>query len=79
MKIVLYRKMAYSNYYITDYKSNIDYTHTNAIHLATIFDTVKDKNEINYLKNTFGFDYKAKKINDDLLKQSKDLNRIYLD
>lgn len=78
MKIVLYRKNMYSTHYITDYKSNIEYAHTNAIHLATVFDTVTQKDEIHYLKNTFGFDYKAKKVDEVLINQSKSLNRVFI-
>jgi len=78
MKIVLYRKSKYTTYYITDYQSNIEYTHTSAIHLATVFDTVEQKDEIYYLKNTFGFDYKAKKVDEVLINQSKSLNRVLI-
>ena len=78
MKITLYRKNTYTTLYITDYKSNIEYTHTSAIHLATIFDTVTQKDEIDYLKNTFGFGYKAKKVDEDLINQSKKINRVFI-
>lgn len=71
MKITLYRKHGYSKHYITDYKNNIDYTHTTVLHNATIFDTKTQKDEIYYLKNTFGFDYKAEKIDDVKIQSSK--------
>ena len=78
MKVFLYRKSRYGKYYITDYKNNIDFTHTNAIHLATAFDTTTQKDEIDYLKNTFGFDYKSEKVNDQKIQTSKALNRVYI-
>jgi len=78
MKVFLYRQSRYGKYYITDYKSNIDFTHTNAIHLATEFDTTTQKDEIDYLKNTFGFDYKSERVNDQKIQTSKALNRVYI-
>lgn len=78
MKVVLYRKNKYYKAYITDYKSNIEFTHTSAYHEATIFDTVTQKNEIDYLKNNFGFDYKASKFNEQDFMVSKNMNRVYI-
>jgi hypothetical protein len=79
MKIVLYRKNKFGIFYITDYVSNIKYTHTSAYHLATVFNTLAQKDEIDYLKNTFGFDYKASKFDVVVFEQSKNLQRIYID
>ena len=78
MKVFLYRQSRYGKYYITDYKSNIEYTHTNAVHLATEFDTTTQSDEIFYLKNTFGFDYKSEKVNIQKIETSKSLNRVYI-
>jgi len=78
MKIVLYNKNKFGKFYICDYKSNIEFTHTNAIHLATVFDTQTQKDEIDYLKNTFGFDYKVEKLNSQKIESSKSLNRVYV-
>ena len=73
MKVALYRKTRYGKYYIANYKSNIEYDMISALHEATQFDTVTQKDEIDYLKNTFGFDFKVEKI-----EQSKALNRVYI-
>lgn len=78
MKIVLYSKNKFGKFYICDYKSNIEFTHTNALHLATVFDTITQRDEIYYLKNTFGFNYKSEKVTSEKIEQSKNLNRVYL-
>ena len=78
MKVVLYQKTRYGKHYIVDYKSNIDYTHTTAYHLAHVFDTVEQRDEIDYLKNTFGFQYSASKFSEETYNTSKMLNRVYV-
>jgi len=80
MKVVLYSKSSYSKLYISEFKSSIDnnYTCTTAKHLATVFDTVEDKGHINYFQNTFGFNFKTEKINDQMIQDSKNMNRIYI-
>lgn len=62
MKIALRRKTMFGDYFITDYKSDIDYTLTAKKEKATIFDTVEDKNDIERLTNSFGFDFKKTRI-----------------
>lgn len=77
-QIVLYQKNKFGKFYICDFVSNIDFTHTNAFHLATVFDKQKNKDDIEYLTKTFGFDYKVEKFTNEKFEQSKSLNRIYL-
>jgi hypothetical protein len=79
MKVVLFQKNKYGKYFISDYESNIEFTHTTAYHMATVFDTVSQKDEIKYLKNTFGFQYKSSKFSDIDFEASKSLNRVYVE
>lgn len=78
MKVVLYTKNKFGKFYISDYESNIKFTHATAYHMATVFDTVSQKDDIEYLKNTFGFQYKSSKFSDIDFEASKRLNRVYI-
>jgi len=78
MKIALYQKTRYGKFYVSDFKSNIEYTTTNALHLATVFDTEKNKDDIFYMTKTFGHDFKIEKVTDFNVTKSQELNRVYI-
>jgi len=77
-QIVLYRKNKFGKFYICDFVSNIEFSNTNAFHLATVFNREKNKDDIDYLTKTFGFDYKIERFTNEKMEQSKNLNRFYL-
>lgn len=60
MKVVLYQKNKFGNWYVADFVSDIEYNVSKYIENATIFDTKEQKDEIG--KMQYRHDLTKKKV-----------------